>query len=274
MLPSEIKQIPLAKVRLGSQVRQHPESDEESLAGMSETIKSRGGVLQPIGVWIDGDSYVVIWGHRRTLAAIKAGLLTIPAMVWPSEPAPDELAEIRLIENTQRQNLGPLELANGLQQLISISGLTATEVAGRLGMSVSSVSRSLKLLELPEAIRLQVDRGEVSASSAYEIALMDNPSQQAAAASKVADGLTRDGLKTARKASCPGSAHNTSEKPVRCTVKITGGRSVTVWAPGLNLERLIFTLEEVLNRAREAKKKKLLLNTFCKMQLDQSNSAN
>jgi hypothetical protein len=57
-------------------------------------------------------------------------------------------------------------------------------------------------------------------------------------------------------------------------VKITGGRSVTVWAPGLNLERLIFTLEEVLNRAREAKKKKLLLNTFCKMQLDQSNSAN
>jgi len=274
MVPYEIKQIPLTQIRLGSQVRQHPEEDQESLAGLSQAIKSRGGVLQPIGVYVDGDVFAVIWGHRRSLAAIAAGLSTIPAIVWPSAPSPNERAEIQLIENTQRKNLRPLELASALQQLISIDGATATQVAGRLGLSVASVSRSLKLLELPEAIRLQVDRGEISASIAYEITRIHNPEEQAQAAGQVARGLTRNGLATARKAARNGSAHNAGGQPARRTVKLSCGRSVTVCAAGLNLESLILTLEEVLNRAREAKKKKLMLNTFCKMQLDQSNSAN
>jgi ParB family chromosome partitioning protein len=159
MLAPQFKQIPLSQIRWRSQVRQHPEADQESLVALSQTIKTRGGVLQSICVYVDGDGYEGICGQRRSLAAAMAGISTVPAMVWPTVPSREELAEIQLIENTHRMPLRPIEHATALRGLISLSGTTATEIARRLGLSDASVSRSLKLLELPEAIRVQVDNG-------------------------------------------------------------------------------------------------------------------
>jgi ParB family chromosome partitioning protein len=193
-------------------------------------------------------------------------------MVWPAAPSPDEMVEIQLIENTQRKNLRPLELATALQQLISISGMTATQVAGRLGLSAASVSRSLKLLELPEAIQLQVDRGEISASSAYEIARIEDAEKQAALAGQVADGrLTRDALSGARKATNRRGVHSSAAAPSRVTAKLGGGRSLTIAGSGLaSLEVLIQWLEELLSKARKVRAQNLELGTFIKMLRDQA----
>jgi hypothetical protein len=146
----------------------------------------------------------------------------------------------------------------------------ATEVAAALGFSNATVTRLLALVSLPDAIRLMVERGEVSASAAYELARVQDAKRQAELAGKVAGGqLTRDAIGGAARAR-PKPPANKLTAPSRVTAKLSPGRSVTVTEANLTLEIFSEILEELLVRARQARAKGLSLDTFLKVVGDSS----
>lgn len=137
-----------------SAVRPNPKQprrhfDPEALAQLAESIRSRG-LLQPIVVTRDGDGYLLMAGERRWRAAGLAGLDTIPALIRDDDPL-----EIAMIENLQRQDLSPLEEAEGLGQLIERFGYTHEALAEMMGKSRPYVSNTLALRRLPEDIKAQ-----------------------------------------------------------------------------------------------------------------------
>src|SRR5438045_1012786 len=117
--------------------------DEHSLAELAESIKAQG-IVQPILVGpVDGGRYELIAGERRWRAAQRAGLREIPALV---RKVPDQAAlALALVENIQREDLNPLEEANGLQRLVDEFGLTHEAAAKAVGRSRSAVTNLLRL---------------------------------------------------------------------------------------------------------------------------------
>jgi ParB family chromosome partitioning protein len=274
MADNEYAQIPIEKIT-GWMPQERQNFSSESMAELFQSI-TNFGVLEPIGVVRDGDFYKGLWGQRRFLTAKAVGLKKIPALIQAVLRTEDQAIELRLTENIQRESLNPIELATGLDSWMKASGKTASEVAQRLGISVSTVSRAVRLLtKLPPAIQQQVARGEISGAVAYELSQVSDPVRQAELAAQATSGnLTRERTTRMRKASQTKEGEQTVGAPSRVTVKVTGGRSITVSAANLNLNSFILILEETLSRAREANKRKLTLSTFCKMQLDQSKGEN
>ena len=124
--------------------------DEVELAGLVETVRERG-VLQPLLVRRTADGYEIVAGERRWRAARAAGLTEIPVYVTDAD---DESSfELSLIENLQRQNLDPIEEAEGYQKLIDISGYTHDEIASRVGKDRPTISNALRLLKLSDEVR-------------------------------------------------------------------------------------------------------------------------
>ena len=134
---------------------------QEALDELAESIRLHG-VITPITVRAgkkDG-TYQIIAGERRWRAARQAGLDEIPAMVI--EASESEVMELALIENLQRQDLNPIEEAEGYEQLMRDYGLTQEQVAQRVVKSRPAVANALRLLQLPEEVRTMVSRGELS----------------------------------------------------------------------------------------------------------------
>ena len=137
--------------------------DEDALLELSESIK-QFGVLQPLLVVDRKDYYEIIAGERRWRAAKLAGLSTISAIV--KEYDEKTIAKVALIENLQREDLNPIEEAEGLQLLISRYNLTQDEAAARVGRSRPAVANSLRLLKLPDEILEMTKTGDISAGHA------------------------------------------------------------------------------------------------------------
>jgi ParB family transcriptional regulator, chromosome partitioning protein len=145
--------------------------DEESLGELTASIRELG-VLQPVLVReLGGERFQLIAGERRWRAARRAGLSTIPAIIRTTDDR--GLVEQALVENLQRQDLTALEEAAAFQQLIEDFGLTHDEVATRVGKSRSTVTNTVRLLQLPPAIQRFVVEGQLSAGHAR--ALLGTP---------------------------------------------------------------------------------------------------
>ncbi len=145
--------------------------DEESLSELTTSIRALG-VLQPVLVReVDTDQYQLIAGERRWRAARRAGLTTIPAIIRRADDR--GVAEQALVENLQRQDLTALEEAAAYQQLIEDFGLTHDEVATRVGKSRSTVTNTVRLLQLPPAVQRMVAEGRLTAGHAR--ALLGTP---------------------------------------------------------------------------------------------------
>ena len=139
--------------------------DDESLAGLAASI-TENGLLQPIAVRPKrlGTGYLIIAGERRWRAARLAGLDEVPVLI--KDVTDEQAAALALIENLQREDLDPIEVAEGCRQLIEKYGLTQETAAKRLGKSRSAVTNSLRLLALPDEVRAQVSAGSLSAGHA------------------------------------------------------------------------------------------------------------
>lgn len=141
--------------------------DGEALEQLAESIKSNG-VLSPILVVRDGERYTIVAGERRWRASRLAGLQTIPAIVrdW------DEIKrrEAALVENIQREDLNPIEEAQGIAALMNECALTQEAVAERLGRSRPAVANLLRLLNLPQPVQQAVIDGVLSAGHARVLA--------------------------------------------------------------------------------------------------------
>jgi ParB family chromosome partitioning protein len=160
-----------------SRIRRNPSQpriqfDEAALDELAESIRERG-VLQPILLRADGDGYMIIAGERRWRAAQKAQLHAIPAIVREIEES--TIAEIALIENIQREDLNPLEEAQGYRQLIERHGHTQEGVAHIVHKSRSHVANLLRLLELPEFVRQSLLQGGISMGHARAVATAADP---------------------------------------------------------------------------------------------------
>jgi ParB family chromosome partitioning protein len=165
--------VPVAAVRPNSQ-QPRRYFDESGLTELAASIKARG-LLQPIVVKREGNGYLLMAGERRWRAAQLAGLESIPALVRDDDPL-----EIAMIENLQREDLTPLEEAEGLGRLVDQFGYTHEVLARLLGKSRPYVSNTLALLRLPDDIKAQYHAApEVSREVLISIARAESPERQA-----------------------------------------------------------------------------------------------
>ena len=252
MSQEAIQYLPLDKIECAAQIRDA--FAEESLLGLARSIQEVG-LQQAIRVRREGPIFKVLDGHRR-LGAVKKipGSTTIAAIVEEKDLCEGEVIQRQLTANCQRVDLTPLAKARAIERLIAATGWTATQAAGKIGMSNSAVTKLLALIDLPEAIRAQVETGAISAGAAYELTRIDDPNRQAKLAQQVAERrLTRDQLSDTAKAERETIIENPSPPVSRATATLSSGESVTVRAGSLTLERFIDVIETVLAKARRAK---------------------
>lgn len=179
--------------------------DEASLDDLAQSIKEHG-VMQPVLVRpVDGGRFEILAGERRWRAAMRAGLKDVPALV-KSVPDASALA-IGLIENIQREDLNPLEQANGLARLIDEFGLTHDAVAKAIGRSRSAVTNLLRLRELAKPVQEYLMAGKLDMGHARALLGLAAGAQTAAATRVVAQGLSvRDTERLVHHLAHPGKA--------------------------------------------------------------------
>ena len=190
------------------------EFSEEAMRELADSI-AQHGVLQPLLVRpLLSGGYQIVAGERRWRASRMAGLATVPALI--RELTDSEVMQIALIENLQREDLKPLEEAQGYQALMEEFGFTQDEISKSVGKSRPAVTNALRLLNLPEAVRGMLARGDLSAGHARTLlSFKDEAAMLAAAKRVVAEGLSvRELEKMAKKVN--------AEKPeaVRSTRRI------------------------------------------------------
>ena len=163
--------------------------DEESLQDLADSIRIHG-VIQPLTVRrLASGYYQIIAGERRWRAAKLAGLTEVPAVIIEADDR--KVMELGLIENLQREDLNPIEEANGYKVLLDEYGLTQEEVAQRVGKSRPAVANALRLLALPDAVHLLLEEGRLSAGHARAIlSAPDKELQKRLAQKVVQDGLS------------------------------------------------------------------------------------
>ncbi len=183
--PGEVTTLPLAELEPDpSQPRKT--FREETLSQLAKSIEENG-LLQPIAVrpTLSG-GYTIIAGERRWRAARMAGMTQVPVII--REVTDQQAMELALIENLQREDLDPMEQAEGFQQLLTRCGLTQEQAAQRLGISRSSLANSLRLLSLPENVRQMVKEGKLSTGHCKVILGLPSPDLMETAAALVAEG--------------------------------------------------------------------------------------
>ena len=149
--------------------------DPTALKELSESIKTYG-VIQPILVVPKGNRYMIVAGERRFRASKLAGLKKIPAVV--REYTEQQVQEISLLENIQREDLNPIETAKAMKELLSNYGWTQEELADRLGKSRPVVANYIRLLTLcPEVVAL-IESGKLSAGHARSLVVVTDPAVQ------------------------------------------------------------------------------------------------
>ncbi len=152
--------------------------DDEALNELSESIKIHG-VIQPITVRKVGyEKYELISGERRTRASILAGLNQIPAYIRLAND--QQMLEMALIENIQRENLNAIEIALSYKRLLEECELKQEELGDRVGKKRSTVNNYLRLLKLPDEIQLSIKNGELMMGHARALINVDNTKRQLA----------------------------------------------------------------------------------------------
>lgn len=167
---SDLPELPVVELEV-SKIRRNPGQprvafDEGELQELSDSIKSVG-LLQPIVVRPVEGGYEVVAGERRFQASRRAGLKRVPAVVRNVDDSAS--IELALIENIQRSDLNAIEEARAFRALLDRTGMTQEELAGRLSKSRSSLTNSLRLLDLPEEVQQMVFDGELSAGHARAV---------------------------------------------------------------------------------------------------------
>jgi ParB family chromosome partitioning protein len=135
--------------------------DEASLLVLSESIR-KDGVLQPILVRVKGDGFELIAGERRLRAARLAGLQIVPARVYESVDEQQQ-AILAMVENLQREDLSPLEEAQGYRELRDRYGMSQEELADAVGKDRSTVANMLRILNLPEMVKTAIANRKLTA---------------------------------------------------------------------------------------------------------------
>lgn len=151
--------------------REQPRKNFENVEELAESIK-RVGLISPITVAKNGETYKIVAGERRWRAAKMAGLEEVPVVIVSGDDK--KLSEMTLVENIQRNNLNPIELANGYKDMIDSYGLTQEELGEMAGKDRTSISNSLRLLDLPLDVQEMIAKGKLSQGHAKAILALNS----------------------------------------------------------------------------------------------------
>ena len=158
--------------------------DEAQLAQLSQSIKEYG-ILQPLILQRDGNTYTIIAGERRWRAAKQAKLKEVPAIVM--DRSTKEILEISLIENIQRQDLNPIEEAQAYKRLIEDFSFTQEELSIKIGRSRTAITNCMRLLNLDEKVQSYIIEGVISEGHGRAILGLENKEYQFEIAQKIID---------------------------------------------------------------------------------------
>ena len=158
--------------------------DEDALQELADSIK-QFGLLQPILVQDRKDYYEIIAGERRWRAAKLAGLKEVPVII--RNYTEQEIVEISLIENIQREDLNPIEEAQAYKRLLTEFNLKQDEVAERVSKSRAAVTNSIRLLKLSDEVQQMVIDEMISTGHARALLAVENPDEQYALAQRIFD---------------------------------------------------------------------------------------
>jgi ParB family chromosome partitioning protein len=202
--------------------------DPEALAHLSDSIEQHG-VLQPVVVRRAGDRFQLLVGERRWRAARAAGLAAIPAVVADVDDG-DRL-ELALIENVQRRDLNPIELAHAFRTLVE-HGKTQDEIGHRVSLDRSTIANHLRLLELPRELQEDVEEQRLTAGHAKALLQVVNPERRR----HLRDRIVREQLSV--------RAAESLARPAGPSARSRGGRARPSLDP--NLQRVIDALRQRL----------------------------
>ena len=150
--------------------------DETALQELAASIKEIG-IITPVTLRQTGEhEYQIIAGERRWRAASLAGLTTIPAYIRTAED--EKVMEMALVENIQREDLNPIEIALAYQHLSETTGLTQEKISARVGKSRTSITNYMRLLKLPAQIQMALKNKEIDMGHARALLAIDSPSTQ------------------------------------------------------------------------------------------------
>lgn len=161
--------------------------DESKLIELSESLKEHG-IIQPLIVRKIGDGYSIIAGERRYRAAKLAGFKKIPAIIMDISDA--KLLQVSLIENIQREDLNPIEQAFAYEKLLNEYNLTQEELSSKIGKSRSSISNSMRLLNLDERVKDFIIQGVISEGHGKVLLSLDREKQYEVAQKIIDDCLS------------------------------------------------------------------------------------
>ena len=188
------------------EIETNPAQPRTSVGDLRELVRSieAKGVLEPLLVrQIPGGRFRIIAGERRFRAAMEAGLAEVPCIEL--DVSESEVLEFALIENLHRRDLHPFEEAEGYSGLAQRHGYTQQQVADAIGKSRVSVTEAMSLLDIPEELRDECRRADISKSALLEIARLKDPEKMREAIARAASGSTRDDLRAQKKEDEPDS---------------------------------------------------------------------
>ena len=185
-LSSRVRYIPINDIRPNPQ-QPRRRFDQDGLRELSESIAAYG-ILQPLTVRAQNGGYELVAGERRWRAARMAGLTQVPAVVIEADDR--KAMELALIENLQREDLNPIEEAEGYKTLIETYHMTQEDAAATVGKSRPAVANAMRLLTLDESVREAVKDGRLSAGHARALLPLPAARQREAAETIAAQGLS------------------------------------------------------------------------------------
>jgi ParB family chromosome partitioning protein len=216
--------------------------DEAKIEELAASIRNQG-IIQPLVVRRKDDRYELIAGERRWRAAMKAGLIELPVVI--RDASDNEVLQLALVENLQREDLNPIEEASGYRRLQEEFHWSQEEMADKVGKSRPAIANSLRLLALPDEVQQEISRGNLPAGQARALL-----------------GLHTEALmiSTCREVIAKGLSTRETEKLVRYLVTGRRRRRATLIDPNLrtvveNLQRALGTRVRLLPRARSTKGK-------------------
>ncbi len=173
--PNTVFEIPIANIE-SNPFQPRTEFDQQALLELSESIKAQG-IIQPITVrQMGGGRYQLIAGERRLKASQLAGLTTIPAYVRTAND--QQMLEMALIENIQREDLNPIEIAMSYQRLIAECNLIQDQLGERVGKNRATIANYIRLLKLPPEIQIALKTKKISMGHARALLALDSVEMQ------------------------------------------------------------------------------------------------
>lgn len=170
-IPASVETLPVGQLR-PNPLQPRKKFDEENLDSLVESIRAHG-IIQPILVRPIQDGFEIVAGERRWRAACKVPLEKVPVRIL--DVPEDKAVELALIENVQREDLAPLEVAQAIEELAERFSLTHEAIARELGWSRTAVTNKLRLLQLPDSVKALLEEGSLSEGHARALLSLKDP---------------------------------------------------------------------------------------------------